>query len=147
MIFRKASMQQILFSIWGNTLTRAYLLGHAQGRSLLEDANAALGSLAKRDLANRDLVDDATYFLALNRVLLDDKNGAVATLRDIEAKSSSRDRIYVYQFYYSKSCDTVVDRSFEAQTLARRTREYLDEFGSILPTEQQKFIAFLSKAS
>ena len=131
----------------GQYLTRAYLLGHPRGRKLVEQANAVLGSLPKRELANRDLLDDASYYLALNRVLLDDNKGAIAVLRDMEAKSSTRDRIYVYQFYYSKNRDTVVDRSYETQLLARKTREYLEEVGSISPDGQQKFIAYLAKAS
>jgi len=127
-------------------LTRAYLLGHAKGRSLVENASAVLAAFLKvPESAKSDFWDDAFYYLALNRILVDDKAGAIATLRDMEKKFSERDRVYVYQFFYSKDKATVVDSYFPASTLAKKTQEYIEKFNTISPADQSAFIAYVTK--
>jgi len=88
--------------------------------------------------AASDQILDAYYFRALNFVLLNQLDKAINELIKIEnTSSSSEQKIYIYQFFYSNMLDPVttnrlivendiVDKFLDANKLAKYTREYLE---------------------
>jgi hypothetical protein len=130
----------------GQYLTRAYLLGHDKGDALVRQSLSVLDDFTKtQDKGSTDLWDDAFYYSGLNRVLVGDAAGAVARLQEMERRSTQSSRVYVYQFFFSKRKDTVIDRTFIAPVLARKTREYIGEHRTISPADQKPFITYVTK--
>jgi hypothetical protein len=123
-------------------LTRAYFLGHPRGRDLLNESNSVLSGMPASNLS-----DDAAFRLALNRVLLDDRDGAISMLQEIETKYSDRDRVYVFQFFYSKNLATVVDKTFPTKDLARKMREFLERNSPISVDDQSQLIQSVAGGS
>jgi hypothetical protein len=123
-------------------LTRAYLLGHPRGRTLIDDSNSVLRSMPEGNLS-----DDAAFHLALNDLLIGDRAGGISMLQAIEAKYSDRDRIYVHQFFFSKKPSMVVDKTFPTKDLARKLREYVQRNGAISPDDQTDLIRSVTGGS
>jgi hypothetical protein len=85
---------------------------------------------------------DAKYFRALNFVLLDQVDRAIAELKELE-KTPLRPAdtsIYIYQFYPSQRTTDVIDEYLPAVNLARYTREYLENEGQFQTDDMEKFI-------
>jgi hypothetical protein len=66
---------------------------------------------------------DAFFYRALNQVIAGKPAQAIELLKRIP--DTDDDRIYVYQFFYSKDEDTIVDRTVNGGRLIKATIDYL----------------------
>ena len=116
--------------------TRAYIILKNRGENpspnqwLRERSNATFTNLIQtaRSHAHRSpLLVDAQYFMGLNFVLLGDFDEATKQFEEIVQDSSDEDRIYVYQFFYSRDRADVVDQYYPAIALATHTLGTLQE--------------------
>lgn len=99
---------------------------------------------------------DAHYFRALNFVLLNQVDEAINELTAIETDKSPEEKIYVFQFFYSNLLgeatgnrlvveNDIVDKFFDARTLAKYAREYLETNKGKNFKEQSKLREFTEK--
>jgi hypothetical protein len=73
-------------------------------------------------------VYDAYFYRALNQVIAGQPDKAIRLLKQIP--DTPDDRIYVYQFFYSRDRDTVIDRTIDGRRLAERTIRHIEKFGN-----------------
>jgi hypothetical protein len=66
---------------------------------------------------------DAFFYRALNQVIAGEPRRAIALLKQVP--DTQDERIYVYQFFYSKDEDTIVDRTIDGRRLIEATIDYL----------------------
>ena len=99
---------------------------------------------------------DAHYFRALNFVLLNQVSEAIKELKSIE-ENDTQEKIYIFQFFYSNmigeneqtalvSDNEVIDDFFDAQSLAKYTRQYLEKQRDFSKSENlRKLLDYLMK--
>jgi len=87
----------------------------------------------------RNFLYDGYFYRALNEIIMERPDEAIRRLSSIDA--SGDNRIYVYQFFYSREKGSVVDRFIEAKPLIEVVRPFIEKFGAKLPGNQQALVA------
>ncbi|KLK93924.1 hypothetical protein AA309_05420 [Microvirga vignae] len=132
----------------GQYLTRAYRLGHPNGRALVVESNGVFDEFINKSRAGAfvksEWLEDGLFYRALNDSLLGDKKGAVTQLAQMEKLVSDEQQVYVYQFIFSRERNAIVDAYFPAKKLAGITRTYVERLPTIDRFDAAELKALLS---
>jgi hypothetical protein len=104
----------------------------ALNQSLLDESSQVfddyVGKAQKGIFRRATFTYDALFYRALNQVIAGQPDLAVKLLAQIP--NTSDERIYVYQFFYSRDRDTVIDRTINGGPLVERTMRHISKFGN-----------------
>lgn len=81
---------------------------------------------------------DAYFYRALNQVIAGQPEQAVRLLKQVP--DTPDDRIYVYQFFYSRDRDTVIDRTIDGGRLVDRMIRHIQKFGNEAIERQSELV-------
>jgi hypothetical protein len=81
---------------------------------------------------------DAFFYRALNQVILGKPDRAIELLKRIP--EGPDERIYVYQFFYSRDRDTIVDRTIDGGRLINATIRYIGRTGDDAISRQLELV-------
>jgi hypothetical protein len=97
------------------------------------------------EFQNSNFLTDASFFKALNRILVGKENEALAQLADMKKElGASSPNVYVYQlFYKTKDKSTEVDRYIPAQALIDATVKFIQANPGQLPGAQSDLAKLL----
>ena len=133
----------------GQYFTKLFLLNDPRGKSLIDSSNAALENYISRagngEFSKTDFLAAGYYYRALNDLIVGNPQDAQVWLTKGAQKITNKDRVYVYQLFYTTDAkDTVADKFFPANAIFANTATYLQQNPNTTPAQQASMLSALS---
>jgi hypothetical protein len=135
----------------GQYFTKLYLLNDPRGKSLIDSSNAALenyiSKAEKGTFVKTDFLAAGYFYRALNALIVGNIRDAQNWLTRGAQRSTDKDRVYVFQLYYSPdTSNTIADKFYPAPAIFANTLAYLQQNPNTGPNQQKALLAAISQS-